>query len=335
MSVLVTADLHLSANPRDAYRHDFQKQLRKLVKQHAVDCVLILGDLTELKDNHGAELVNRTVDHFYRLRRLCEVGIIKGNHDYEHEAHPFFEFVKRLGIYWYNDPCDVPDLMPKAVAELGKVLLMPHARGLTRSPSTKKNYDFVFTHLTFNGAKDGKQVLKGVPCDLFGQGPVYSGDIHTPQKLGNVTYVGSPYTIDFGDRFDPRVLLFEDGKVTSIPVKGKQKRLVELTSLAELEPGSVPIRYVAEGDIIKVKYLITPENRANWQNIQAKIREWGERKGLLVHTIQPVMLEKLRRQPKRKKVVTKSDEAMVTAYGKHRKLDEKTLKVGINLTRKH
>lgn len=337
MKVLVTADLHLSANPRDAYRHDFQKQLRAIVKKRKIDCVVICGDLTEEKDHHGAWLVNKVVEHIARLAKLCDVVIIKGNHDYVDEHSPFYEFTKRIrGVCWYGQSCDVPDLIPASLNKLGSVMIVPHIPGLKRSPSSKQ-YDWVFTHLTFQGADVGGRKVKGVPLDCFGRAQVISGDIHVPQTMGKVTYVGAPYLVDFGDHYQPRILLLDKGMMKSLPVTGAQKRLVSIHTLKELEPGSTPIRNVSPGDILKVRYLVTPENKADWQNIQKRIREWGDQFGVMIYTIQPVMLESLREQPRKKalrKASTKDDEALLRSYAKHRQIDERTLKVGLNLMRR-
>lgn len=334
-NVIVTADLHLSASPRDAYRHDFQRQLRAIVKRERASAVVICGDLTEEKDHHGAWLVNKVVEHISRLAKLCEVIIIKGNHDYVDALWPYFGFAKRLkNVHWINAPLDGHTI--PALAHLGRVLLAPHVANPLEAWEglTLDNYNWVFTHLTFQGAHVGHGMqMRGVDPAIFGKARVISGDIHVPQKIApNVEYVGSPYLVDFGDSYQPRVLSINIDKVKSIPVTGAQKRLVEIGSLADLKEGSVPLRYVNQGDILKVRVLVTGEQRASWPDMKDKVRRWGEERGYQIDTVQPVLLDASKRKgPKPKANAKRTDRDLVVQYAKRVGLDAATLKMGLKL----
>lgn len=336
-SILVTADWQLDDNPVNAYRHQFQKQLRAIVKKHDVKLLLLLGDLTEEKDRHGAWLVNRIVDHLDRLRRLCRIIIVRGNHDYVDAGSPFYEFLRHIeGIRWVNEPTEVQ------LDELGKVMLLPHTSDYKRDwHGLKKTYDWVFTHNTFQGAHAGQGfMLRGIPTDIFGHASVISGDIHIPQTIApHVTYVGAPYLCDFGDRYEPRVLLVHDAHpptkgFTSIPVRGPQKRLVKIGCLGDLKVGSADIRYVNPGDILKVRMLITAEQRAEWPELKAKIRAWGEANGYLIHIVQPVMLDSIRSAGRKRARKQQSDGALLREFARNNSLDAMTLKVGLMIARK-
>ena len=348
MTILVTSDWQLDDNPLNAYRHDFQKQLRAIVKKHKVKVLLMLGDLTEQKDKHSAWLVNKIVSHLDELRRLCEVVIIQGNHDYLDINSPFYEFVDHIqGITWIGRPTDNSGggLVPIDLSVLGKVLLLPH------TPNWKhdwkniklKSYQWVFTHATFQNAHVGQGVqIKGLPLDMFGGARVIAGDIHIPQKItANVTYVGAPYLCDFGDRYEPRVLLIDQervgaiGRVVSIAVKGAQKRLVEVTSLSELREGSINTRYCSPGDILKVRLVIAAAQKATWPELKTKVREWGEKNGYLIHVVQPVLIDTLRGTNKIQVSHEKiSDEGLLRQYAKHRGIDKLTLRSGLNLLKR-
>jgi hypothetical protein len=342
--ILVTADLHLSDNPRDAYRHEFQKVLRQLVKQHKVETVLILGDLTEEKDHHGAWLVNRIVDHLNRLRRYCNVVIVQGNHDYVDANSPFYKFVEHIkDISWISSPMEagqcggggLPALHELAFSDLGKCLLLPHAPNYKKDwhGIKLKSYDWVFTHNTFQGCNIGNgRKLSGISPNIFGKAKVISGDIHIPQKMGpGFHYVGAPYLVDFGDVYIPRVLLVSNkGKLTSLPVPGPQKRLVDITSLEDLS--NQP--QLNAGDILKVRFTITGELRPRWQELQGKVREWGEQNGFMIHIVQPILHEESRPGKKAAATTTKTDEQLLRTYAKHRGIDERTLKTGLNLMRR-
>jgi len=331
--ILVTADLHLSDNPRDAYRHEFQKELRRLVKLHKVEAVLILGDLTEEKDRHGAWLVNKVVEHMAKLAALCQVIIIRGNHDYADASNPFYAFLSRIdNITWVNRLTAGGGVL---TARLGKVLLLPHSSNWEQHWEGEliDKYDWVFTHNTFQGCNIGNgRKLSGIPTNIFGEAKVISGDIHIPQKMGpGFHYVGAPYLVDFGDDYIPRVLLISDkGKLTSLPVSGAQKRLVDITSLKDLDKQP----QLNAGDILKVRFTISGELRSRWQELQGKVREWGEKNGFLVYIVQPILHEERAKPGKKAKLTTKTDEQLLLTYAKHRGIDDRTLKAGLRLLRR-
>jgi len=328
MSVLITADLHLSANPRDEYRLAWQQKLRALARKHKAECVLILGDLTEEKDRHGAWLVNQVVQHLSELALICPVVILKGNHDYVDVSSPFFAFLGSVpGITWVGSPRTAETLPIPPLAGLKRVLFYPHGSKM----DDPKGFDLVFAHDTFQGAAIGHSMRAdhGLSPSLFGKAQVISGDIHIPQQVGqNVTYVGAPYTVDFGDDYEPRVLVLAGGKTISVPCPGPQKRLVDVVD------GKFDKGRVTPGDILKVRVHLTSENRNDWHAIQKTIRDTFEEMGCIVHAVQPVLTDSRSRVSRKlSKPKTQSDKLLLLQYARARKIDESTTKVGLRLMR--
>jgi hypothetical protein len=330
MTTLVTADLHLSDNPRDAYRHEWVASLPSLVEELDVQRVLILGDLCESKDRHSAWLVNRVVDHIMALAKICPVHILRGNHDYINEAHPFYHFLSHLRrVTWYNVPS------PRRLRELGQCLFLPH----TRSPEEDwcgllDPFDWAFAHQTFEGADVGHgRKLAGVSQDIFsGNARIISGDVHVPQKLGPVTYVGAPYLVDFGDDYTPRIILLQDDEMESVPCSGAQKRLVDMGRLDTLESATNEAG-VAAGDIVKFRVHLPAGQIGDWPHIQAEIRDWSQRVGCWAHTLQ---LATQRDQGEARIHVSRStqphdDRKLVENYGSQQGADKKTIRTGIRL----
>src|SRR4029077_476814 len=52
--ILITADIHLSDQPRDAYRFTGMATIRRIAEENKVGAIFILGDLTEQKDFHSS-----------------------------------------------------------------------------------------------------------------------------------------------------------------------------------------------------------------------------------------------------------------------------------------
>lgn len=330
MITLITSDLHLTDTPRDMYRHDFQDRLRQIIKARKVERLFILGDLTEKFDNHGSWLVNTIVDHVFNLASLCNVTIVKGNHDQSNPDNPFFKFLSYL-------PCVDFIIHPEWVDDW---LILPHTSNPKRDWAgvDMSGAGRILAHATFEGAlAEGGFKLDGVPLSLLPRGAkVISGDVHTPQQLGPVTYVGAPYTVDFGDDYKPRVLVVDNDKLISIPTGGVQKRLLDLPGwnspmMKQLPPG---VRGWGQGDIVKVRVKLTREDYPRAREIEAEIREWGDKAGFVMHAVQITASDNTIARTKPRDAHLKTDVELVKAYAKHRQADGATLTTGLKMVEK-
>lgn len=334
MTVLIAADLHLNDLARDNYRHNFMaKALPELVKKYKAEALVLLGDFTDDKDCHPSTLVNRTVDHICALAEETVVISLKGNHDYTDADNPFFRFLGRMpNIYWLNVPYDHQAFLETL---FGDVLFLPH------TPNWKRDWDcinldrdLIFAHQTFEGANVGGRKMEGAPTNIFPDNSiVISGDIHVPQTFDQVTYCGSPYLVDFGDNFKPRILALDPVSLNlkSIPCPGPQKRLVEINSLAELKQQSM----LSAGDILKVRVKISANEHAQWPAMKAEVKKWGDENGYNIYLIQPQVNKHTSiAAAKRRRANARSDEELMQAYSKTKMVDEQTLEVGLNLMEK-
>lgn len=334
MRLLVSSDWHLSDDPRDAYRFRIiDGWMPALIKKHQPDALLYLGDICEAKDSHRAELVNDVVAVFHALSKLCPIVVLRGNHDWlSSPDNPFFGFLSRLpNIHWVSSPTPLDQIFGKRLSIKG--IMLPHSANPERDWSNIdfKAYDWAFAHQTFaNAASDSGFRLSGVSLSFFPKHlKVISGDVHSPQTLGPVTYVGSPYQIDYGDDFTGRVLLLADKQgLRSIPVDGPQKRLVEIKSLKELKRSFANVN---EGDIVKVRVALTSEQQNEWAGIARELRALGADAGVVVHSLQPVITGSSRSMSQRKEPDTRSDEQLLKDYAAARGVDDKTLKTGLKL----
>lgn len=327
MTVLVTADLHLSDNPRDAYRHEAMRTIREIGRKNKVSHILILGDLTEEKDRHSAWLVNKVVEHLDKFADIAPVTILRGNHDYIVAESPFYAFVNRIpDIAWINRPKEVE------LDDLGLCLFLPHTSNWQDDWEglKLKKYDRIFAHNSFEGAAgDNGHQLKGIPPSIFGKDKNYviAGDVHVPQSLGPVTYVGAPYTVDFGDNYTPRVLLLEKSAFTrTVEVPGAQKRLVEVDSSGKLLAGGAE-----PGDIVKIRVNLKSDEYSDWAKIRDNVKGLCGDQGVQVYSISPVV-EKAKAKPVKQEPQSRlSDESVLRQYVKNRGVDSKTEKVGLKL----
>lgn len=324
MKILVTGDLQLAPGDRDKYRLDFlSNTLPGLIRKHKPDQLIIAGDLTEPKDNHPADLVNKIVTEMSSLAKLCKIIILQGNHDFLHKSYPFFQFLEHIpNIQWIGVP-----------TEQDGCLFLPHTRDYKKDwkDMNMEGYNYIFAHNIFSGVTANGLKMSGVPSTIFpDDAVVISGDVHEPQSFDVITYVGSPYLCDHGDSYNPRVLLLDALSIKSIKVSGPQKRLVTVDWKTNYEQADFHGE-VREGDIVKFKVNIGMDHVADWVNIRELVSSWGISRGLVMNTIQPVV-EVI--QGERQKLVKgkhKSDNQFFEAYVARAGIDAKSAEVGKEL----
>lgn len=276
MTAILTGDLHLTDDPNQDYRFGLFPWLRERARRYKVAELLILGDLTEEKDRHSSVLVNRITRELARLAKLVQVTIVRGNHDGLDPNTPFFEFVKRIPQIRY---------IKKATFEshpiFGPVAYLPHSRHPQQDYGELdySEMDYAFIHQTVDGAlAENGMNLSGIPRGLFRKvgHRVFSGDVHVPQDLGKVTYVGAPYHIKFADKFDPRVLLLnDDGSTKDLHFPSPRKWTVRLRSAEQLKS----IDGIATGDHVKVVVRLKREEYVDYDRIRAAAIRHAEKHG--------------------------------------------------------
>jgi hypothetical protein len=320
MKELVVGDIHLSANPRDEYRHDFQKWLRKTARTIKPDRIVLLGDLTEQKDRHPAVLVNRVVDHVYKLARIAPVICLPGNHDYREEGRAFFEFLSRIpNTIWVKEPMRIDD-----------GLFLPHTPDYRRD---WKHIDFqgipfLYFHATFSGADlgNGVEARDGIPVGIIPkQSVALCGDVHVPQETRSLVYVGAPYTVDFGDSYQSSIIHRTGSIYNRVDTSHlAQKRTFHITT------GDTDLRnqFFNAGDICQI--TVDVDDMGGWLPLRDGLKEDAEKRGLKVWAIKPKLIARaVRRQHKIRD--NGSDRELLDTYAKRMGLTEHTIKAGLKL----
>jgi predicted phosphodiesterase len=320
MRTLITGDLHLSHNPRDAYRFAFMEWFADLAHKRKAERIIIAGDLTEEKDRHPAMLVNQVVEHVHALAEICPVVCLEGNHDYKDEGNAFFQFLNRIpNTRWISQPTVLAD----------NVLLLPHTNDYKRDWGTLKlrAYPTIVCHQTFNGANVGfGRKLEGIPLSVLPTGSTtFCGDIHVPQEMDQLVYIGAPYHVDFGDDYRSSVIECNGSNYVRVDTSClPQKRLFKIADAADLKR----VTY-NEGDLVEIKCEV--DDMGGWQPLRDRIKAKCEKMGVRVWAIKPILHSK--RQNRRHKVVAdmQSDEQVVETYAKRVGLTSPTLRTGLNL----
>lgn len=260
MSWLLAADLHLNDKAKDGYRFGLFGWLAKQQERLKTEATFILGDLTEKKDKHSSVLVNKTVDGLMKLKP--PIYIVMGNHDYIDPENPFFKFLNNVeGVHYVINPL--------VLDKLG-VGLLPHCVSQDQfdwcCDQLPDRLNAIFLHQCVEGAvAEAGTRLSGISTAAVGvkrARGVWAGDIHKPQQVGPVTYVGAPYHVRFGDNFKPRCLHLSDEAREStdllFPAPRKWTATVRDADDLERMPG------LKAGDQIKVTIELSREEVTEW-----------------------------------------------------------------------
>lgn len=312
MTMIITSDLHLSDNPRDEYRFKVCKIIANYARKVDATDIFILGDITDSKDGHSASLTNRVVDVLHEMSDNRRIWIVAGNHDGIDQSTPFFKFLNHIGGLHFVTKIETLEFGNHIIS------LIPHGCW----PLNLPDCDLILTHTTFRGARAGDFILEGTPVPRTAI-PIVSGDIHVPQTLGPVTYVGAPTLIDFGDDYKPRILRLDDNlNFTSVSIRAPAKKLVQWD-------GSLP-QNTTPGDIVKVRVELpegcTPEDIAIYRQ---DIKTWAQEAGVTINAIE--MNVPKGSLPTKTTAAPRSDQELVKSYAKAHSFDEQTIKVGLDI----
>lgn len=339
MRILITTDLHINTRPDDSYRWEFiLGGLPKLIKKHAADELYILGDLTHDKDRHSSLLVNGLLEALEKLAELVPVTILKGNHDYVDPRLPFMQFVNKFRA----DILFVVEPYTDSIAPYGgkRVMFLPHTKEPLKDwKNIKMDSNYIFMHHTINGSvvSNGMRLSTEVTSAMFKDcGRAFSGDVHVPQRIGKVLYVGTPYHVHFGDSFNPRLVLLdtETDKLRSIPYDECPRKIsIRIRDPKELQDS----KYIRPGDYVKVRIELTKSDFYRWKIITVAIKEQLEKlgakeRGIEIKEIKRVrLLRNLEHKTKRPSHLSVSDYDVLARYSGVEGIDSELFEFGSDL----
>lgn len=293
MSALVTTDTHLTNNPKEDERWGLLPWLNQQAGHFSCDEVLLLGDLTDAKDNHPSALVNRVCDQLQDLADEREVIILMGNHDRIDKSTPYFRFLNHQHIrFIYERPT-------KIGLSIGSSIWLPHTTNWQEdwADIDFSQYDYAFAHQTLTGAvaETGMPMDSDMPHTIFDKvrKKAYVGDIHVPQLMGKkVEYVGCPYRVRYGDTFSPRVIMVgttpkgaHQQQNLVFPTKGKH--VVNVIDLDSLEH----FKEVPEGGAVKLRIECSRADLPLWEKTKAEAKRRALAMGWQVDGIELVRIE--------------------------------------------
>jgi hypothetical protein len=319
--MIITADWHLDDNPANEYRWQVFKDLHRVCQARCDPHVAILGDLCDRKDKHSSKLVNRLIQEFSGFDGF-HFNIIMGNHDAPINGTPFWQILNYLDgdINFHTIAGDSYD---------GALFLpfTPNPIEAWKGIDFKK-YRAVFLHQPIKGARVGGHALDdGAPMPIFPRGvKVYAGDVHYPQRIGQVTYVGAPHRVRFGDEHECRMLALglDYSIIEEIKLDSPCKSAISITGLADLD--SMPY---AKEDMLRVQYTIDAKSIESWPVELAAIKAWAAARGVRLDGVTAVV-ENLRAAVAIPSFDTEP-RLVLQAFGLQEGLDKGLMEMGLKL----
>lgn len=323
MSKILCSDLHFTDREKDAYRWKIFPFLHQCIKKYDVSDVYILGDLTVFKDKHSAILTNKIVNSIIELAKEVHVVVLVGNHDFIQFGNPFFGFLKGLEGITYCDE----------ITSIGRELFLPN----TKTPEIDwkdiewDDYDTIYMHQCVIGSVGSQnyEMEHGLAPSYFKRfkGKVWSGDIHVPQVVGRVEYVGTPYPINVGDHYKGRcVLIHNDGSRKDLHLKTIKKQSIEITSVEQLHEIDLN-----KGDQVSIKLQLDPTEFAQWEELKTACKEYC--KEMQVEVLD-LSLSAKKLDPKKSKqelqVNKLSPQEVLKSFCSHNKLSEEVAQAGLS-----
>jgi DNA repair exonuclease SbcCD nuclease subunit len=338
MRLLLTADLHLTSRPEHAYR---LKYLEWLAYQcESVDAVAILGDISDAKDNHTSSFLNAVTDRIASLSADLngELYLLFGNHDGPSKDEAYWRFLRHLGLSY------VTKFTVMQWSNADQLVFVPFAEETDLlawlcNPNLRSERCTVLMHTSADNAivENGTALPNPKMPNTFlpagFRGKVWSGDIHVPQVLGDIEYVGSPYHTRYGDQFTGRTVIYdtESGAITDLHFDEAPRLLtarVEFPNLHQLQ--HFLEKNARAGDRLKmVGRVDTAILSQDWNQFMDDARYCAQEFGVTMNGA--VMEFTAAKSARSVPSARRSDAAIVRTYASQQGFDEATTKAGLDV----
>jgi DNA repair exonuclease SbcCD nuclease subunit len=233
MKFLYTADFHFSSYSQD--RIDPLTHLpERLSGIYSVTCeminyaidqeikyVVVGGDVFHNKSLIHSIAQSKLLD-IIRVYKMIKFIILDGNHDMSSMTGDGVSATKSL-----DNEENVTTI--HRTTKIENILFVPWDQRNMIFDIKEGNSDYLISHFGLNEAKlnSGISIISDIGLkDLKQYKHCFLGHYHTPQSVGNVTYVGSPIQLDWGEKNEEKRFLIinsETGDVESIPTVNYKK----------------------------------------------------------------------------------------------------------------
>jgi len=322
MPTIIASDLHLVCTKNEEYRWGVFSAIKDAVVKHGATRLLLLGDYTDYKDRHPAELLNKFVAELRGLTAIVDIDVLCGNHDFTVDPkNAFLKCVDEMqAVRWI-------DTITEDTIEGMDTLWLPFSRqpNLDWKDIDFSKYQLVLMHQTVVGSKasDSYECTSGLDPAVFSalNGKVLAGDIHVPQKVGKVEYIGAPTRLRYGDSYTPRIVLLDGQEIITIATDCALKHKLEI-NCGEVLPT------FTKGDMVKVVVNLTSVDYGEWAEEKTRITSEFAKQCVYVESIAARRKVRSRIKKTTQGITVTSFTDVLKRYAEKEQLSEELVDVG-------
>lgn len=284
MNILCIGDPHFKvSNPKETRQLYFE--IEKILNKYRFDLVVVLGDVLDTHERIHMSVHKRACEFLLMISRYVETYVLVGNHDrvnnqdFMTDIHPFTGLEREnLHIVWKTQKIKFSDKFIFFVPYVPPGKFEKALEAESFDPETAK---LIFAHQEFRGCKMGAIVSQEGDEWPEDYPEVISGHIHDYQKLGNITYAGTPFQHGFSDSIDKKLMAIsiKENKIKKkrIEIDVIRKRAVTLTleEFDDYEPldNCITKVYIRGDSKVIRDYLKSNQERLNDYDLKVCIRD--------------------------------------------------------------
>lgn len=245
------SDLHFNATTLP-----LASQALRLALRHAESLkvpLVIGGDLNDSKAIIRGEVANELISILQHAE--TKVYILVGNHDLLNEKG------ETSGLNYLAPYAEIVQGNGQTLEENPGVALIPYQNNVDNFKLVLGFYaagTFIIMHQGVQGALAGDYIVDrtAIPGEWLKPYTVISGHYHKHQTVGTCTYIGSPFTMTFGEADDgPKgfLILYNDGSFVQNELHLRRHVIIDYTveELAEAMADSTPV--TRSNDLLWIK----------------------------------------------------------------------------------
>lgn len=322
MNYLLYSDTHFTDKPIEEYRWKIFPFLTEQALKYDVKKIICLGDLVDRADRHSGLLVNYLVEMYADLKHdtKAELTILAGNHDKPLQRPYFWEFLSRVGVDYLTNP----------IYDWNRVLYLPFSSNAVKEWGVfHSDTKAILMHQTIEGAivEDDRRIPSSpYPLPPLPHIPIYSGDVHRPQSIDNITYVGAPYPVRFGETWDTRIIVIQNDdwqNPISIQVPSIKRAILDIHNSKEL----LSFNYKTD-DQLKIRYHLKSDSLTSYAEEEIVIRKWAKDRGITIVSIEPQLVGELKTQDKSAVSELMPPKEVIRTFAEQEKLSEDVAQMG-------
>lgn len=265
MKYIMLADLHLSSYSNEKiikgiseklyYTINVLENVIKYAKTNNISKIIILGDIIHTKSIIHSEAISPFLDIIRKNREITFI-IFSGNHDFSSRSGNGVSALKFL-----DSEINIKMIYEPELIDCFWIVPWNPSRMVDDIKNGPKN-TYLVSHLGLNEGRlnSGISIISDIGLkDIKKYKHAFLGHYHSPQTVGNVTYVGSPIQLDWGEKHEEKRFLVFDTETEgheSIQTDGYKKYFeFNLTEDNKKEIFEIIEKLKTEGHNIKINKL--------------------------------------------------------------------------------